>query len=290
MTSSLIRTGPIRVCAAIERRRREGAHGGNTCRRRALESRRTTDPTAQAKAVSLSGSKALAPSEGTNRHPLRAEERHSLGDVAPGNGMRLRHVLLAILARVGGSRSLGQAARGDAREAPRSKQDRLVPCDRGQLFGACSVRGKKTGPSPTDRRKAGSKHHLITDAQGIPLAGILTAANVNDVTQLIPLVDSIPNVRGKVGRPRNKPEGVQGDRGYDSEPHRREFRSRRIEPVIAKRMTEHGSGLGKTRWVIERTHSWPHQNRRLRVRYERLPEIHEAFLSIAFAMLCWNFL
>jgi transposase len=118
----------------------------------------------------------------------------------------------------------------------------------------------------------------------------LTAANVNDVTQLIPLVDAIPNVAGKVGRPRHKPDAVQGDRGYDSEPYRRELRSRGIQPVIAKRMTEHGSGLGKTRWVIERTLSWLHQNRRLRVRYERLPEIHEAFLSIACAMLCWHFI
>lgn len=97
-------------------------------------------------------------------------------------------------------------------------------------------------------------------------------------------------MRGKPGRPRNKPEAVQGDRGYDSEAHRRELRSRKIEPVIAKRNTIHGSGLGVTRWVVERTLSWLHQNRRLRVRYERLPEIHEAFFSIACAMLCWNFL
>jgi transposase len=43
--------------------------------------------------------------------------------------------------------------------------------------------GGKTGPNPTDRRKPGSKHHLITDAQGIPLAAILTGANRHDVTQ-----------------------------------------------------------------------------------------------------------
>jgi transposase len=185
---------------------------------------------------------------------------------------------------------LVKLAGGDALEAPRVRQDRLVEGDRGQFLGAGGVRGKKTGPSPTDQRKAGSKHHLITDAQGIPLAGILTAANVNDVTQLIPLVDAIPRIAGKVGRPRHKPDVVQGDRGYDSEPYRQVLRSRGIEPVIAKRYSKHGSGLGATRWVIERTLSWLHQNRRLRVRYERLPEIHEAFPSIAFAMLCWNFL
>jgi len=131
---------------------------------------------------------------------------------------------------------------------------------------------------------------LITDAQGIPLATKLTGANRHDVTQLLPLVDSIPPVRGKRGRPRRRPRQVQGDRGYDSEPHRRQLRSRGIKPLTAKRRTEHGSGLGVYRWVVERTLSWLHQFRRLRVRYERRPEIHEAFLSIGAALICWNFL
>jgi transposase len=77
-----------------------------------------------------------------------------------------------------------------------------------------------------------------------------------------------------------------GDRGYDSRAHRQALRARRITPVIAKRETEHGSGLGKQRWVIERTISWLHQHRRLRVRYERRADIHEAFLSIACSLIC----
>jgi transposase len=131
---------------------------------------------------------------------------------------------------------------------------------------------------------------VITDATGIPLAALLTGANRHDVTQLLALVDAIPPVRGKVGRPRRRPDRVQGDRAYDSEPHRQELRSRGIEPVLAKRRTEHGSGLGVTRWVVERTLSWFHQFRRLRIRCERLPEIHEAFLSIGCILICWNFI
>jgi transposase len=73
--------------------------------------------------------------------------------------------------------------------------------------------GGKTGPNPTDRRKLGSKHHVITDAEGTPLAAILTSANTNDVTQLLPLVEAIPQVRGKRGHPKHKPDRVQGDRG-----------------------------------------------------------------------------
>ena len=46
---------------------------------------------------------------------------------------------------------------------------------------------------------------------------------------------------------------MQGDRAYDSQPHRRELRWRGIAAVLARRHAEHGSGLGKTRWVVERT-------------------------------------
>jgi transposase len=150
--------------------------------------------------------------------------------------------------------------------------------------------GAKTGPNPTDRRKSGSKHHLVTDANGIPLATILTAANRHDVTQLLPLADAIPPIAGKVGRPRQRPDAVQGDRGYDSEPHRQELRKRRITPILARRGTEHGSGLGVFRWVVERSLSWLHQNRRLRVRYERRDDIHEAFMTLGCILICFNFL
>lgn len=63
----------------------------------------------------------------------------------------------------------------------------------------------KTGPSPVDRAKPGSKHHLICGGNGIPLAVTLTGGNRNDVTQLMPLPGAIPPVRGKVGRPRQRP-------------------------------------------------------------------------------------
>jgi transposase len=161
---------------------------------------------------------------------------------------------------------------------------------RGQFIRARHAWGKKTGPNPTDRRKAGSKHHLITDAQGIPLAAILTSANAHDVTQLLPLVDAIPALRGRCGRPRKRPDCVQGDRAYDSNPHRRALRGKGIRSVLAQRRTAHGSGLGKTRWVVERSIAWLHQFRRLKMRYERLHFVHEAFLSIACSMICWKFI
>ena len=81
-----------------------------------------------------------------------------------------------------------------------------------------------------------------------------------------------------------------GDRGYDAEAIRQGLRARHIVPWLAKRNTEHGSGLGRSRWVVERTFAWLNQFRRLRVRYEKRADIHEAFLTLACALLCWNFL
>ena len=84
------------------------------------------------------------------------------------------------------------------------------------MVDSASVRaphgGRHTGPSPVDRRKLGSKHHLITDARGLPLATTLTGANRHDLTQLLALVDKIPAVRGRRGPPPPRPRPLQGDR------------------------------------------------------------------------------
>jgi transposase len=107
---------------------------------------------------------------------------------------------------------------------------------------------------------------------------------------LLPLVDAIPPVRGKRGRPRRRPDSLQGDRAYDSAPHRKELRVRNIKPILARRGTKHGSGLGVFRWVVERTVAWLNQFRRLRVRYDRRADIQEAFLTIGCILITWNYL
>jgi transposase len=150
--------------------------------------------------------------------------------------------------------------------------------------------GGKTGPNPTDRRKLGSKHHVVTDANGIPLKLTLTGANRHDVTQLLPLVDQIPAVAGKRGRPRRRPRELYADRAYDSKSHRAGLRRRGIKPYLAKRNTEHGSGLGVFRWVSERTLAWLHQFRRLRTRFDRRDDIHEAFMTLGQCLICFRVL
>jgi hypothetical protein len=113
----------------------------------------------------------------------------------------------------------------------------------------------------------------------------LTSGNRNDITQLIPLVEAIPRVRGRPGRPRHRPRELCADRAYDHHAYRTRLRQHRITPRIAGRGTEHGSGLGRLRWVAEAAIAWLHGPRKLRTRWETRDDIHEGFLRIAHCMI-----
>lgn len=126
----------------------------------------------------------------------------------------------------------------------------------------------------------------VTDATGIPLAATLTGGNRNDVTQLIPLFQAVPPVRGKRGRPRRRSDVVLADRRYDHEKYRRLVWDLGVKPLIARRGTEYGSGPGTQRWVVQRAFAHLHWFRRLRIRWEIRYDIHEAFLTLGCAHIC----
>jgi transposase len=128
-----------------------------------------------------------------------------------------------------------------------------------------------------DRGRSACKRHLITDAGGVPLAVALTAANVNDYGQLLPLLDQIG---GRV------PAGSQvlADRGYDSASVRDGISERGHHPRVAQR-NRRGQGRrrdsqARERSLIERTFAWLSHLRRLAIRYERRPDIYLAFLKL----------
>jgi transposase len=148
--------------------------------------------------------------------------------------------------------------------------------------------GEDTGPSPVDRGKPGTKHTVMVDRNGVPLAICTAGANVSDHRQIIPVVIEFPKVKGKPGRPKEQPDELYADRGYDSDDTRALLAWLGIEPHIAKRRTEHGSGLGKVRWVVERTISWIKGLRRMRVRYDRLAIIRDAWTTLAAAVICFQ--
>jgi transposase len=159
-----------------------------------------------------------------------------------------------------------------------------------RLFCTLSRGGEKTGKNPTDRGKQGTKRHLIVERQGIPLAILLTAANVNETTMLVQTVDAIEPIKRPRGRPRKRPAKLHADKGYESRKNKAALRKRGITPRIARKGVDPKDKLGRHRWVIERTHSWLNQFRRLKVRYERRADIHEAFLKLGCALICLNFI
>jgi transposase len=87
-------------------------------------------------------------------------------------------------------------------------------------------------------------------------------------------------VRRCLRRRREQARRGIADRGYDYDQYRRELWRRGVKPIIARRATEHGSGRGRLRWVVERTFAWLHNFRQLRTRYERRAELHRAFLDL----------
>ena len=151
--------------------------------------------------------------------------------------------------------------------------------------------GGVIGPNPTDKGKPGSKHHVLVDRQGIPLAVALTAANVHDSRVLEPLLDAVAPIRtGRRGRPRRRPAKLHADKGYDYRRCREACTRRGIKHRIARQRVEPRARLGRHRWIVERTLAWLARYRRLTIRYERLAELHAAFLDLACALVCWNYI
>ena len=148
--------------------------------------------------------------------------------------------------------------------------------------------GSATGPSPVDRARNGSKHHLLVDGDGDPArlgahrrqpprqhpADPARRPGATGARQGRP---AAPAARPRLRRPRLRLRS-----------RRRELRQRGINPEIARRKTEHGSGLGRYRWVVERTFAWLHQFKRLLVRYDRRADIHEAFLALGCCLVCYR--
>ena len=128
----------------------------------------------------------------------------------------------------------------------------------------------------------------MTERGGLPLAALATAANVNDATVLVELVDRIEPVKRPRGRPRRRPAKLHADKASDARRVRAARRAGGIVPRIARRGIESSERLGRHRWVVERTLAWLHRFRRLRVRDERRADIHQAFLDLGCALICWN--
>ncbi|MEW2410664.1 IS5 family transposase [Streptomyces griseoviridis] len=148
--------------------------------------------------------------------------------------------------------------------------------------------GDHTGPSPVDRGKPGSKMHVLSDANGLPLLVGVPAGNTHDSEGLKPMIGG-HQTRHDPHRGRYfKPQRLHADKAYDRADLRRWLRWKRIGVRIARKGIESSERSGRRRWVIERTMSWLSGYRRLSPRYARDPRNYPAFLGLAAALCCYK--
>ena len=137
--------------------------------------------------------------------------------------------------------------------------------------------------------KKGTKRSLLVDGRGAPLSLIVAGANRHDVKLLGPTLDAIV-----VERPRpttRKPQNLCVDKGYAGKPALRQMRARGYIAHVPQKGTarQRFRTKGKARrWVVERTHSWINNFRKLRVRYEKKVANFEGLLHLATALICWR--
>lgn len=139
--------------------------------------------------------------------------------------------------------------------------------------------------------KNGRKRSVLTDARGIPLSIIGSAANVNDVVLLVPTLDSIV-----VPRPvptKTHPQNLCADAGYKGQPAMEAVLNRNYIPHVKQRREEAEAkrtqpGFKARRWVVERTHSWMNRFRKLLVSFEKTEASYTALFCLAAALICWR--
>jgi transposase len=164
----------------------------------------------------------------------------------------------------------------------------LVTRHRRQLLSARVCGGTQTEPDPTDRAKRGSKRHLICDGQGIPLAVRLTGANRNDSQEALTLVDAIPPLTANAAAPDAGRSACSATAAMTRPPSGRACVRATSCPWWLCAAPRTAVVLGRWRWVVERTFAWMNQFRRLRVRYDKRADIHDAFLSLGCGWICWQ--
>lgn len=194
---------------------------------------------------------------------------------APGSGPRSRPFFWSDSKEQGVSTGPGQQW-----TAPQSGQS-----------ASAVMRGKKTGKSPVDRARPGSKHvALVASPEAVIVTAIAEAGNRNDRMTVEALLDAVPPVRrpGRKGRPRKRFREIYADRGYDSPNVREAIRRRGGKPYVARCGQAHGSGLGKVRWVAEQGLATLHNCRRLLVRFDRGAFLHQAFLDLSVVLASWT--
>lgn len=122
----------------------------------------------------------------------------------------------------------------------------------------------------------------------MPLLTHTTPANVRDEQPLLKMVEALPPIQGPRGRPRRKSKALMGDRGYGFPWIIAAVMAMGIGSLLAPRGSEHGSGLGAQRYVVEQTLAAYGTFRRIKFCYERWGTHFQGFHDLASCMICAN--
>ena len=283
----MVEFGEMRDKQSQQRRRRADGAIRSVADRSAVEENRALAP--QAAQTTQRWSSVDRESSCAGRDSLDSAERGSLA--GPAGEIPASFDVLAATARLGGAGRLVEYLANvfeRVKRAPASEMERSVS---GRQFRSGEKRGCAVGKT---KRGKGTKWMVVVDGRGLPLGNYLHSASPAEVKLAETTLATIRVGRSHhSGRPRQKPMRVIADKAYDSDPLRERLRQRGIELICPHKRnrvcpaTQDGRVLRRyqRRWIVERTHAWLGNFRRLVVRYDRSLTIYGAFFHIACFMI-----
>ena len=159
-----------------------------------------------------------------------------------------------------------------------------------------------TGSNPTDRGKLGTKRHILTDKNGIPLSAFTTSASTHDVKAVTAVVDNAvikrPTPTISTAKNRKTKQHLCLDKAYNSKIVKQEIIKRGYVPHIPykrKRGQKKDAICQKKypsaknrRWVVERTNSWHNRFRKLYTRYEKKVENYLGLVQLSCSIIIYR--
>lgn len=167
---------------------------------------------------------------------------------------------------------------------------RLALAGRRRDDGESPLGGRKKGPNPTDRAKAGTKKSLIVERAGGPLGLEIEGANVHDSKLLAATIEAIVVARPDPGE---CPQHLCLDKAYDNPSGEGAAEAARSIPHIRRIGEEKLDEAGEKRhparrWVVERTLAWLSKCRAILVRYDKKARNYRGLLQLACALLWYR--
>ena len=162
-----------------------------------------------------------------------------------------------------------------------------------------------TGNNPTDRSKLGTKRHILTDKQGIPLSATITPASTHDIKAVTDVIDNVVLNRPSESsftkkRKRRMYYHLCLDRAYSSKSIENEIIKRGYVPHIPYKrkrgqvketkanQTKYSFSAKNKRWVVERTNSWHNRFRKLFTRYEKKVENYLGLVQLSCSIIIYR--